>query len=139
MSIKQLSPVAALANVDLLTQAAAVGATTLYAVPATQGGLYDIAFALKVTRAATTSSTLGALTISYTDANDSVVQSVVSLGGTQAGAAATTNAGNSTTSVLQGRLTVNAKAGTNITYAIAYVSSGATTMQYEAHLSVRNG
>jgi hypothetical protein len=137
MSIKQLSPVAALAAVDLLTQAAAVVATLLYAVPATQGGLYDIAFALKVTRGATTSSTLGALTISYTDANDSVVQSVIALGGTQAGAAASTNAGNATTSVLQGRVTVNAKAGTNITYAIAYASSGGTAMQYEAHLSVR--
>jgi hypothetical protein len=137
MGIKQLSPVPALAVIDLVTQAAAIVATLLYAVPATQPGLYDVAFALKVTRAATTSSTLGTLTISYTDATDSVVQTVIALGGTQAGAAATSNAGNSTTSVLQGRVTVNAKAGTNITYAIAYVSSGATTMQYEAHLSVR--
>lgn len=136
MSIKSLSPLAPLAAVDLVTQAAAVGSTLLYAVPATQGGIYKIWFSLKVTRAATTSSTLGALTITYTDATDSVAQSVVALAGTQAGAAATTNAGNSTTTVLQGHVTVNAKAGTNINFAIGYVSSGATSMQYEAHLQV---
>lgn len=135
MAIKNLSPVAPLAAVDLITQAAAIGATLLYAVPATQGGLYRIRFLLKVTRAGTT-STLGALTITYTDATDSVAQSVVALAGTQAGAAATTNAGNSTTSVLQGEVTVNAKAGTNINFAIAYASTGVTTMQYEAHLAV---
>ena len=136
MAIKNLSPVAPLAAVDLVTQAAAIGATLLYAVPATQGGLYRLRFLLKVTRAATTSSTLGALTITYTDATDSVAQSVIALAGTQAGAAATTNAGNSTASVLQGAVTVNAKAGTNINFAIGYVSSGVTTMQYEAHLAL---
>jgi hypothetical protein len=61
---------------------------------------------------------------------------VVALAATQAGAAATTNAGNTTTTVLQGSVTVNAKAGTNITFSIAYTSSGATTMQYESHLRI---
>lgn len=136
MGVKFLSPITPLAAVDLVTQAAAVASTLLYAVPATQGGIYKISFSLKVTRAATTSSTLGALTITYTDATDSVAQSVVALAGTQAGAAATTNAGNSTTTVLQGQVTVNAKAGTNINFAIAYASTGGTTMQYEAHLQV---
>lgn len=124
-----------------MAQAAAVTTTLLYAVPATQGGLYTIRFLLKVTRAAAggaPSSTLGALTITYTDATDSVAQSVVALGGTQAGAAASTNAGNTLTTVLQGRVTVNAKAGTSINVAIGYASVGTTTMQYEAHLQVPN-
>lgn len=136
MAIKNLSPVAPLAPLDLVTQAAAVGSTPLYAVPATQGGLYQIRIYLKVTRAATTSSTLGAVTVGFTDATDSVVQSVVAQLANNAGAAATTATTNSTTTVLAGTMTVNAKAGTNITVAIAYVSSGATTMQYEAHFTV---
>lgn len=137
MAITNLSPVAPLATKDLVTQGAAVSSVLLYNVPATQGGLYQIRFYLKVTRAATTSSVLGALTITFTDATDSVAQSVVALGGTQAGVAGTTNTGNATVSVLQGILTVNAKAGTAINLAIAYTSVGATTMQFEAHLEVR--
>lgn len=137
MAIANLSPVAPLATKDFVAQGAAVASTLLYNVPATQGGMYKITFYLKVTRAATTSSTLGALTITFTDATDSVAQSVVALGGTQAGVAGTTNAGNSTVSILQGRVSVNAKAGTAINLAIAYVSAGATTMQFEAHLVVQ--
>ena len=138
MGIKNLSPITPLGAADGTAQAAAVTSSLLYAVPATQTQvvLYRIKFYLKVTRAATTSSTLGALTITFTDASDSVAQSVVALGGTQTGAAGTTNTGNSTVSVLQGTLTVNAKAGTNINFAIAYTSSGATTMQFEYHLAV---
>lgn len=134
MALQNLSPVASLAKADLTAQGAAVASTLLYSVPATQGGLYRIRFYLKVTRAATTSSTLGALTITFTDATDSVAQSVVAQGSTQAGVAGTTNAGNATTSVLQGTITVNAKAGTAVNLAIAYTSAGATTMQFEAHL-----
>lgn len=134
MGIQNLSPVTPLASKDLVTQGALIASTLLYNVPATQGGLYRIAFYLKVTRPATTSSTLGALTITFTDATDSVAQSVVALGATQTGVAGTTNAGNSAVSVLQGSLTVNAKAGTAINFSVAYVSAGATTMQYEVHL-----
>lgn len=114
--------------------AAAIASTILYPVPATQGGMYKVTFYLKVTRAATTSSVLGALTITYTDATDSVAQSVVALGSTQTGVGATTNAGNSTVSVLQGTVIVNAKAGTTINFSVAYTSVGATAMQYEIHL-----
>lgn len=136
MAIQNLSPVSPLAFKDHVTQAAALGSTLLYTVPATQGGLYVVRFFLKVTRAATTSSTLGVLTITFTDATDSVAQSVVVLGATQAGVAGTSNAGNSTVSVFQGQVTINAKAGTAINYTIGYTSAGATTMQYEAHLNI---
>jgi uncharacterized membrane protein YbhN (UPF0104 family) len=123
-----------LAAVDLTTQAAAIAATSLYTPAA--GGLFRISVYLKVTRAATTSSTLGAVTITFTSATDSVAQSLVMQLATQAGAAATTNAGNATTTTLQGSMIVNASTAAAIKYAIAYASSGATTMQYEAHFRV---
>jgi len=122
------------AEVDLTAQTAAISATTL--LTPSVSGLYRISVYLKVTRAATTSSTLGALTIAFTDASDSVAQSLVVGLRTEAGATATTNAGNATSSKLVGQCIVNAKAAVAITYAIAYVSSGTTTMLYEAHLKV---
>ena len=121
-------------DVNLVAQAAAVAATALLTPAIT--GMYSVEVYLKVTTAATTSSTLGAVTITYSDGTDSVAQSVVMLGQTQAGVAGTTNTGNATTSVLTGTLNVWAVAGTAIKYAIAYVTSGTTTMKYEAHLKV---
>lgn len=137
MSIKSLSPRAPLADTSLLvTQGAAIASTLLYAVPATQGGLYTIKFYLKVTRAATTSSTLGAITITFTDAGDSVAQSVVLQGSIQTGATGTTVTTNTTVAVFQGQATINAKAGTNVNYAVAYVSSGGTSMQFEGRITL---
>lgn len=123
------------ADVDLTAQSAAKTATTLF-TPSVSA-FYEIEIYLKVTTAATTSSTLGAVTIAFTDGTDSVAQSLTALLATQAGVAATTNTGNSTTTVLQGSVKIWAKTGVAVTYAIAYVSSGATAMQYEAHLRAR--
>lgn len=136
MAITNLSPVAPLGSKDFVAQGAAVASTLLYTVPATQGGMYKITFYLKVTRAATTSSVLGGLTITFTDATDSVSQSFVALGTNQAGAAGITNTGNTTTSALQGDVIINAKAGTAVNFTIAYTSVGGTTMQFEAHLVI---
>lgn len=122
--------------VDLTGQTAAVSATNLVASPITSR--YRIAAYLKVTTPATTglaTSTLGGVTIAYADGTDSVAQSVVMQMQTQAGAAATTNAGNSTTTVLTGELVIFAATGTAITYAIAYASNTSAQMAYEAHLS----
>lgn len=129
------------ATIDLTAQGAAIGAgatanATLYAVPAAGVGMYRISWYLKVTRAATSSSTLGALTIKYTDGTDNVAQTITCGGNTQAGAYATTNTGNTTTSVLAGVLIVYAASSTNITYGVAYTSSGATSMQFEVHIKV---
>ena len=122
------------AVVDLTAQTAAKSTTALLTPSVT--GLYRISAYLKVTTPATTSSTLGALTITYTDGTDSVAQThVVSLT-TQAGAAATTIATNTTAAKLSGSLIIWAKTGVAIQYAIAYVSSGATPMAYEAHLAI---
>ncbi len=131
-SIPNRIPVQA-AVADLTAQSAAKSATTL--LTPSVSGLYRISAYLKVTTAAGTSSTLGGVTITFTDGTDSVAQSQVMGLQTQAGAIATTNAGNATTSKLSGDLIIYAKAGVAIQYAIAYASSG-TAMQYEAHLVI---
>lgn len=120
---------------NLTAQTAAVAATTLYTPAAT--GMFRIVVTLKVTTAATTSSTLGAVTITYTSGDGSVAQSQVMLLSTAAGAAATTSTTNSTTtSTLSGVLIIHAVTGVAIQYAIGYASVGATAMQYSAHLKV---
>ncbi len=121
------------AVVDRTAQTAAITATTLLTPAVT--GLYRISAYLKVTTAGSTSSTLGALTITYTDGTDSVAQSQVAGLQTQAGAVATTNAGNTTASKLLGDLVIYAKTGVAIQYAVGYASSG-TAMQYEIHLAI---
>jgi len=126
---------AQVATVALTAQTAAVNTTTLYAVPAAGAGQYRISWNAKVTTAATSSSTLGALTIVYTDP-DGVAQTITAPATIAAGTLATTSAGNSTTTVLLGMpLLLNCKASTNVTYAFAYASSGGTPMAY--NLNVR--
>jgi len=112
-----------LATVDLTAQTAAIGTTTLYAVPATGAGMYRISYTAKVTTAASTSSTLGVLTVGYTDA-DATTPTIVGA----------TNTGNTTTSLVQDTVIVYAKASTNITYAMGYITSGATPMAYNLHI-----
>ena len=118
---------------DLTGQTAAKGATNLYTPIA--DGVFEVTCTLKVTTAATSSSTLGACTITYTSADGSVAQSIVMGMNTAAGAYATTSTTNSTTtSTLSGKIIISAKSSVAIQYAIAYVSSGATPMAYSAHL-----
>ena len=125
-----------LATVDLTAQTAAVGTTTLYSVPSTGAGQYRLSWDAKVTTAAGTSSTLGALTIVYTDP-DGVVQTITAPATVPAGTIATTNAGNTTTSSLLGMpLILNCKASTNITYAMAYASNAANAMNYNLHIKL---
>jgi hypothetical protein len=78
------------ATVDLTAQTAAVGTTTLYAVPSTGQGQYRLSWNAKVTTAAGVSSTLGALTIVYTDP-DGVTQTLTAPATIAAGTIATTS------------------------------------------------
>jgi len=119
------------ASLNLTAQEAAIGATTWYAVPAGAGGLYRISFVAKVTRAATTASTLGGtggFRIAYTDPDDS------SAPYTPAGHVYNSDAAtlqlNNYYAVYSGVIVVNAKASTWIAYLMDYSSTGATKMQY---------
>lgn len=117
--------------VNLTAQGASIAATTLYAVPA--DGFYQVCWNATVTRAATTSSTLGPFQIRYTNVPDNVVKTWPSANVNNVNQAAT----NSTASgVIAGSTTVYARSGTNIQYIMGYTSSGATSMQYELNITV---
>lgn len=124
------------ARVDLTSQTAAITTTTLYAVPSSGAGEYRLSWNAKVTTVGSVSSTLGALTIVYTDP-DSVVQTITCAAQISAGTIATTSTGNSTTTVLLGvPMFLNCKASTNITYAMAYASNSANSMNYNLHIGL---
>jgi hypothetical protein len=123
------------ATVDLTAQTTALGPTSLINPPLTR--MYRISAYLKVTTVDATSSTLGPLTIAYTDGTDSVAQSNVMLMPDETGTGlGTTNVGNTTTSTLNGSMIVWVAAGSPITYAIGYASNVPGTMAYEAHLKL---
>lgn len=122
-----------LGHADLTAQTAAKSATTLVTPAAT--GRFRISAYLKVTTPDGVSSTLGAVTITFTDGTDSVAQSMVMQMANQAGAAVTTNTGDSTTSTLTGTMFVYAKTGVAIQYAIAYTSNTPGNMAYAARLT----
>lgn len=131
-----LSPI--LGIVDKTAQSAAITTTTIVTpLVATQCRL---SWDAKVTTAATTSSQLGALTVTYTDP-DGVVQTITAPAFSAAGLLDTTipgaDTGNTTTTVLLGSgILLNIKAVTAIQYAFAYASTGATAMQYNLHIRV---
>jgi hypothetical protein len=114
------------ATVDLTAQSASISSATLYAVPASGAGVYRISYYMKVTQAATTSSSV-TLTLGWTDRDDSTVASVV--------VPTPANATDST-SIVSGTLVVDAALSTNLTYLTTYASTGATAMQYKLRLKV---
>ena len=101
------------------TQAASISATDV-AILSVQPGVYRLSMAARITRAATTSSSL-----------------TVTFGWTSTVACTTSSAamtGNTTATVGSLTFLVRVDAATAITYATTYASTGATTMQY--HLDV---
>jgi hypothetical protein len=127
--------------INLTTQSSAITATTIY-TPLTSR-TFNIYFTLQVTRVATTSSILGGttgITITYTEPDGSVAQSIKPLLTSQLGAVivpATGNTTNTTVTQSQGMCTINAKTGVPIQYAVGYSSTGGTTMQYSLHIRLQ--
>lgn len=125
-----------MASVDSTAQSAATGTLTAFAV--VNAGQYHVSWNAKITQAATSSSTLGPMTLGWTDpdgtANSTVVSATVAAGSLTVSGQTT----NTTAVFMVGTpLTLNCKAGTNITYSFAYASSGATAMQYNLHIKVQ--
>jgi len=102
-------------TVVLAAQAATIATTSLQTL--TSGGLYRISYVIRVTQAATTSSSL-TVTIGWVDAGVAL---------TLVGSALT---GNLTTSLQSASVVVRAAALSDLTYAVLYASVGATVMQY---------
>lgn len=109
-------------TVSLVGQGAAIPTTSL-PIASLPTGLYRVTFALRVTRAATTSSS-ATVTIGWPDGT---------IACTQAFAAVT---GNTTATVQSGTVLVRADNDGPITYAVAYASVGGTSMQFALDVCV---
>ena len=112
------------ATVGLTAQTAAKSTTTLFTP--VNDGLYQIAYYAKVTTAATTSSTIGPITITSTDPDGNTIVSVGD----------STSQNSITNGFINGIIPVYAKGGTAIQYALSYNSSGATAMAYDLYIVV---
>lgn len=123
-------PMAVGTPVSLVTQGAVIGSTSCYSVPV--DGLYMICWNATVTRAATSSSTLGSFQVAYTEATDNVLKTFPT---SQDNFDNATNA-NTTGAAIGGVYTVHAKAGSTLNYIMGYSSSGATSMQYNLEITV---
>lgn len=109
-------------SVSLTAQSASIAATT-FVRQTSPAGLYRVSYFTRITRAATTSSSL---TVATGAVNGGVTVS-------QSGAALT---GNTTTTVQSGSFAFQSDGNTALTYTVTYASSGGTTMQYGLWMSV---
>jgi hypothetical protein len=109
-------------TVTLTAQGAAI-TTTSVPIASLPAGLYRITYAIRITQAATTSSSV-TLTVGWPDGGVAC---------SQAGAAIT---GNTTATVQSGTLLIRSDNDGPITYAVAYASVGATAAQFSLDLTV---
>jgi hypothetical protein len=118
------------AATDNTTAVANISATTLYAP--TASGLFRVSYYVIVNRVAT-SSTLPDLQLTWTDPDNSTLQTFGPVD-------SVTPSANTLTTMYSGTVLISAKAGTNIQYqtgvTTAYASTGGTTMQYSVHLKL---
>lgn len=123
----------AIVNVDTRTaQGAALSAQAIYSPPGIDG-FVEISYSAAVTRVATVSSTLGGATgfqVRYTDPVDGVVK-------TTNPTTPNISAGNTTATTISGVIAVPCVAGSTVFYLMGYTSAGATTMQYDLNVWVK--
>lgn len=117
----------------LTAQAAAIAATTVFAIPSSGAGMYRITWAATVTQAATTQSILGGslgFQIKFTNGNgDTVVKT--------SNPTETVNANANTTGTSISGVGVGyAGASTNLQYIFDYMSAGGTAMNYDLAIFV---
>lgn len=126
------------ATIDLTAQAANIGATTLYAVPATGVGMYRVSAYVVETTAGSVSSTLPNVQIVYTDQDTSTsitidatpILGVAGIG--QTGALTSNTVGTASSGVI----VVSVKASTTIQYQTVNYASTAAGMQYALHIKL---
>lgn len=126
-------PARIVSQLHLTGQAAALGTTTLFTT--VQPGAYRLSWSMKKTTADTVSSTLGGMTLVYTDP-DNTSCSITAPFIIAAGTVATTNATDSATVTglcLGVPLYLNCKAASVISVAVAYASNTPGNMIYNAH------
>lgn len=118
-------------KVDLTAQVAAKATTLLFTPSVT--GFYRVSIQLKLTTVGT-SPVVGPVTITFTDGDGSVAQSLVMLLQSVTGTVVTTTVNNTTTtSLVTGSITIFAKTAVAVNYAIAQ-SGTIGAGQWSAHL-----
>lgn len=121
-------------TIDLTAQASDIGWSTAYAIPAGLGGMYQVSCYTVATQAATSSSTLPACGLRWTDEDTGVVPATITMLGTSA---ANTVGTTGAVQYYNPILPIKAAASTNVQYVTSgYASSGATPMQFAIHLKV---
>lgn len=113
---------------DATAQMANIASTPLVTTPPT--GRYRISAYVVVTTAATTSSTMPKVTVSWNDADSGQAQSLD---------ITVTSTGNALTTFSQGSVLLSANVSANIAFVTSgYASVGATAMQYAVHITVES-
>ena len=110
-----------LASVQASTQAASISATS-FSILSVSPGLYRLSMSARISRAATTSSSL-IVTFGWTS------------GGVSCSTASPAMTGNTTATVSSLTVLARVDEATAITYATTYASAGGTTMQYDLDVS----
>jgi hypothetical protein len=122
-----LSPVVE-TPVDLTAQDANISSTALYAVTST--GRFRVGGYIVLTTADLVSSALPSIVIGWTDADNSVTQTL---------ALTLVNTGNTTTTYATGSEVISALTGNNITYSTTgYLSNTPSAMKYALHLTIES-
>jgi hypothetical protein len=123
------------AQADFITQSAAITTTTILTTIA--AGQYRLTWDAKVTTAGSVTSTLGALTVVYTDP-DAVAQTITCGALVPAGTVATTVANGSTTTgnLIGVPIMLNCGAATVISIAFGYAANAANSMIYNLHVKL---
>lgn len=107
-------------------QTANIASTALVTSPT--AGRYRVSVYIVVTTAATTSSTLPKVTVTWNDADNGQAQTLD---------LTATNSGNALTTFAQGAALLNVGASANLNFSTSgYASTGATAMQYAIHITV---
>jgi hypothetical protein len=122
-------------RVDLVSQAANISGTQLCILPSFNA-LYRIHCYVVVTQAATTSSTMPACLIAWTDSDSGVSQSAVQITSSSGANTLGLNSLNVATSGnTTGTALISGKPGSVVNFQTSgYASSGATPMQYAIHI-----
>jgi hypothetical protein len=128
---------AVITSIDLTAQAAAQSGVALFTPPA--AGMYRISFAITLTRAASSSSTVGAnVGVNYTSGDGATAQAQNVPMWIVSSTTATTDSGSAANTVgttLIGSITIYSST-TAVTFDVGYTSSGVTTMQYACRVRV---
>jgi hypothetical protein len=124
------------AKADATAQASNTSPVTIYAVPSTGAGSYRACGYVVVTQAATTSSTMPAINLQWTDLDTLNAGTNVQIGTTSTGNTVGTTNSPHVGGAIQCTL-LQVAANSNIQWNMSgYASSGVTPMQYAIHIKL---